>query len=115
MSMNFKIILIMGLFCLCGCDKSRYEFIACFNTEKENYLVGEEIMFENCSTQKGNKEGVPYGVLWIMGDGKVINSFNNEPITHTYHQPGEYLVKLRVGLKDKGPADEIEKTITIIE
>lgn|SRR5690554_565805 len=110
---TIKILSIMTLISLFSCNK-KYEYKACFTTEKELYSVGEEIVFNNCSTYKGEKKGYKYGVQWIMGDGQVRGSFNNDPITYVFNYPGEYVVKLKIGKKE-GPTDETEKLITIVE
>jgi hypothetical protein len=111
--MNSKTI-IMGafsIFCLCGCKKPN-NFKACFTTEKEQYIVNEEIVFKNCSSfNKGDENS---GVSWSMGDGTAKFSFGNESISHKYESAGDYVIKLRVGYKE-GPADEIEKIIKIID
>lgn len=101
-------------FCLFCCGKKKYRYVACFTTEKEVYSVGEEILFENCSDFIGEKEGYKSGVQWVMGDGTIKYSFNNESITYAYTSPGVYAVNLLIGKKE-GPQSEIEKTITIIE
>lgn len=101
-------------FCLCCCGKKKYRYVACFTTEEVVYSVGEEIPFENCSEFTGEKKGYKYGVRWLMGDGTIKWSFNNESITHVYTSSGVYVVNLLVGKKE-GPNNFIEKTITIIE
>jgi hypothetical protein len=112
-NMNSRIIILVAfsIFCLYGCKKPN-NFKACFITEKEIYVVNEEIVFENCSSfNKGDEDS---GVIWSMGDDKAEFSFGNESITYKYESAGDYVVKLSIGYKE-GPGDEIERVIKVIE
>lgn len=106
-----KILAILGFFCFFGCNKPN-NFKACISTDKDIYVVNEEVTFINCS--EFNKGSEKSGVSWNMGNGDAMFSFGNESITYKYEDAGVYKVELRIGYKE-GPADKIEKTITIIE
>lgn len=75
---------------------------ACFETSETTYFTGEEISFENCST---NSEKY----IW---DFEVSTSEEKNP-TFSYTKVGDYNIKLTSFKQDK--SDTVEKKIKIIE
>jgi len=76
---------------------------ACFNYPLEKIVTGQEIVFRNCS-----QNGVAY--RWAFGDSTISNELSP---THTYSDPGDYIVTLTVYSKGDMKKDEVSKTIKV--
>ncbi len=76
---------------------------ACFSTEYDIYIVGENVNFENCSSDADSYE-------WNFGDGTSHSSQENP--THSYSSEGNYIVELTASAY--GYDDDLSKIIKII-
>lgn len=77
--------------------------IACFTVHSVNVLVGQEVLFVDCSQKADNYQ-------WNFGDG---NTSTEENPMHVFTESGEWLVKLTVS-NDFGE-DSMSMTIVVAE
>lgn len=80
--------------------------VACFNLipEAPSYLVGEMIVFSNCSQYQTHNH-------WDLGD---LNTSEELGLTYTYNDIGTYTITLDV-TNDEGCSDTYSKTIEVHE
>lgn len=80
--------------------------VACFNLipEAPSYLVGEMIVFNNCSQYQTHNH-------WDLGD---LNTSEETGLTYTYNDIGTYTITLDV-TNDEGCSDTYSKTIEVHE
>jgi hypothetical protein len=100
--MIFKSVII---FCaasliISGCQT---EPAACFELNKENYLTGEPVLFDNCSADADE-------FIWDFGDS-VISSDKN-PV-HVYSDTGSFEIKLSASSHNGNKSDYCSRIIQI--
>lgn len=80
--------------------------VACFTLtpESPSYLVGENIVFNNCSQYQDYNH-------WDMGDN---NTFDTYGVSYTYNEIGAYTISLEV-TDEAGCTDRTEKLIEVHE
>ena len=76
---------------LCSCAMLRFDPVARFEVSPVVVYVGETVMFDGSSSYSQNAI-VSYS--WEFGDGE---STYGQQTTHTYVEPGRYLIALEVG------------------
>lgn len=93
------VFLFFGLLVFSSCGKKKP--VACFALPIDRFEVGEQYAFKDCSV--GASE-----YLYDFGDG---NTSANASPTHTYNEPGDYNISLRV--KGKKGEDELKRQVTV--
>lgn len=80
--------------------------VACFNLtpESPSYLVGENIVFNNCSQYQDYNH-------WNMGDNTTFDTYG---VSYTYNEIGAYTISLEV-TDEAGCTDRTEKLIEVHE
>lgn len=104
---KFKLFALMAamaaLFAFPSCDDDDYGLDACFETDYDEYEVGEIIYFNNLSRHAER-------CYWEFGDGFFSELFNPE---YSYRKPGVYEVWLNVYCDEE--SDDFKKVIRIYE
>lgn len=86
---------------LFSCSKKE-EVIACFEPNRNAFLINEVVKFDNCSENYISAE-------WDFGDG---NYSTVGEVTHRYNEKGEHLVRLRV-LDEEGNSSKASNVINV--
>lgn len=87
-------IVLIGFFAACRSNN----MIACISTDKDTAMVGDTIIFNDCSGYDGDTEAA---TLWF-GDGNKTIILNREPIKHVYSSPGKYEALISIGGPEQG-------------
>lgn len=102
--MKFLSFAFAGLFAftlLSSCSKTPQ---ACISVSKSVYLVGESASLSSCSVDAER-------VLWNFGDGSAESE--GASVSHTFTQPGTYLVEMRALSKKDKKWDRSSVIITV--
>jgi PKD repeat protein len=86
----------------------RLEPIASFTYSPENPMVGGNIIFDASASY--DPDGTIVSYEWDFGDG---NTASDEVVTHTYSEPGKYIVTLTV-TDDDGLTDSILSEVNVV-
>ncbi|UCG43873.1 MAG: PKD domain-containing protein [candidate division WOR-3 bacterium] len=83
--------------------------VASFTFEPESVGVGQEVEFDGSGSL--DPDGRIEAYLWEFGDGAEARA---EDVTHAYHQPGRYTVRLTVS-DSGGRSTTAEQTVVVAE
>jgi hypothetical protein len=94
------LLTLISFFAFNACKKAIDNPVACFTADKTTVEIGETISLESCAENAVKVE-------WDLGDG---TTKEGNAITHTYSEPGTYIVQQKVYTeKDKKQGEKIDR------